>query len=228
MIPKKIHYCWFGGTEYPLLVKKCMETWDKFFPDFEFKLWNESNYSIEGNPVIKKAYLNKNWAFVSDYVRLDVLYREGGIYLDTDVEVINSFSSLLEENCFIGYSQKRFVNNAVMGGVAGHYFFKEAMEFMIELFVKDKMQITSPRVSTKILEKHGLKEYGEQRVKDIKVLPKESFFPYNPYDPERPLNQLLYRDIKSNTYSIHHYLASWNKRPLLKEIIYQLKNRLKS
>ena len=94
MIPKTIHYCWFGGNRLSKLALKCIESWKKFFPDFEIKEWNESNYDIRKIPYIAEAYAAKKFAFVSDYARFDVLYRHGGVYFDTDVEVIKSFDDI--------------------------------------------------------------------------------------------------------------------------------------
>ena len=101
MIPKKIHYCWFGGNPLPETVQRCINSWRKFCPDYEIIEWNESNYNIHKIPFIAEAYDAKKYAFVSDYARLDIIYNEGGIYLDTDVELIRSLDTLLSNNSFI-------------------------------------------------------------------------------------------------------------------------------
>lgn len=101
MIPKVIHYCWFGHGAYPAIVRKCIESWERQCPDYELKLWNEDNYDVRKNVYVREAYDNKKWAFVSDYARLDVVLNEGGIYLDTDVELIRSLDGLLGESCFL-------------------------------------------------------------------------------------------------------------------------------
>ena len=101
MIPKVIHYCWFGRGKYPSITKKCISSWKKYCPDFEIKCWNEDNYDVHKNPYVWEAYQKKKWAFVSDFARLDIVYHHGGIYLDTDVELIKSLDSLLEESCFL-------------------------------------------------------------------------------------------------------------------------------
>ena len=102
MIPKKIHYCWFGGNPLPETVQRCINSWRKFCPDYEIIEWNESNYNIHKIPFIAEAYDAKKYAFVSDYARLDIIYNEGGIYLDTDVELIRSLDTLLSNNSFMG------------------------------------------------------------------------------------------------------------------------------
>ncbi|MBR4241618.1 MAG: hypothetical protein IKR97_05300, partial [Eubacterium sp.] len=105
MIPKKIHYCWFGGNPLPDSVLKCIESWKHFCPDYEIIQWNEENYDINKFQYAKEAHDAKKWAFVSDLARLDIVYNEGGIYLDTDVELIRSLDSLLDNKCFLAIEQ---------------------------------------------------------------------------------------------------------------------------
>lgn len=94
MIPKVINFCWFGHGKYPDIVEKCIDSWKRNCPDYEIKLWNESNYDVRKNQYVQEAYENKKWAFVSDYARLDILYEFGGFYLDTDVELVKSLDEL--------------------------------------------------------------------------------------------------------------------------------------
>lgn len=101
MIPKIIHYCWFGGGKHPDIVKKCLKSWQKFCPEYEIKLWNEDNYDVSKNTYLQQAYQARKWAFVSDYARLDIIYNYGGLYLDTDVELIKNLDPLLELDCFV-------------------------------------------------------------------------------------------------------------------------------
>ena len=102
MIPKKIHYCWFGRNPLPESAKKCIASWRKYFPDYEIIEWNEDNYDVNKIPYTQQAYAAKKYAFVSDYARFDILYQHGGIYFDTDVEVIKSFDDVLEHGAFMG------------------------------------------------------------------------------------------------------------------------------
>lgn len=102
MIPKIIHYCWFGGNPLPELAKKCIKSWEKYFPDYEIKEWNESNFDFNSCNYVKEAYEARKWAFVSDYARFKILYEYGGIYFDTDVEVVNSMEDILKKGAFIG------------------------------------------------------------------------------------------------------------------------------
>ena len=101
-IPKIIHYVWMGGKEKPPKIKKCIKTWKKHLKDYEFIEWNEKNFDINSNSFVKKMYENKKWAFVSDYVRAYAIYNYGGIYLDTDVFVIDKLDSLLNSRAFVG------------------------------------------------------------------------------------------------------------------------------
>lgn len=134
MIPKTIHYCWFGKGKYPPLVKKCIKSWKRVMPDYEFRLWNEDNFDISSIPYMKKCYEMRKWAFISDYVRQYALYNEGGIYLDTDVMVLKTFDSLLDCNAFWGIEAVAeddyvFPESGVFGAVKGFHVLKEIMEY---------------------------------------------------------------------------------------------------
>ena len=102
MIPKVIHYCWFGGNEMSALEKKCIESWKTQCPDYEIIRWDETNYDVTKNLYMQQAYAAKKWAFVSDYARLDILYQHGGFYLDTDVELLQSLDALRTHAAFAG------------------------------------------------------------------------------------------------------------------------------
>lgn len=102
MIPQTIHYCWFGGAQLPPLAKKCINSWKNFFPNYEIKQWNESNFNVDIIPYTREAYKAKKYAFVSDFARFYILYYYGGIYLDVDVEVINYFEDIIKKGSFIG------------------------------------------------------------------------------------------------------------------------------
>ena len=106
---KKIHYCWFGGTEIPDKYKSWMESWERFCPDYEIIQWNEDNYDVSKNKYMFQAYSEKKWAFVPDYARLDIIYNHGGIYLDTDVEIIKNFDDLLYTKGFAGFESNDYV-----------------------------------------------------------------------------------------------------------------------
>lgn len=134
MIPKIIHYCWFGRGKYPPLVKRCIHSWGKTMPDYKLRLWNEDNFDINSIPYMKKCYEMRKWAFISDYVRLYALYNEGGIYLDTDVIALKTFDSLLNCNAFWGIeavAEENYVfpESGVFGAVKGFHVIKEIMDY---------------------------------------------------------------------------------------------------
>lgn len=206
-IPKKIHYCWFGEKPLTQEAKKCIESWKKYMPDYEIIEWNEKNYDINCCDFLKKAYINKKWAFVSDYVRLDVIYKYGGIYLDTDVEAIKSFNSLLCLEGFIGFDDDNFLNSGSgIGGIKGNKFILLNKEFYEKLnfdnYLLNLNDISCPRITTKIFKENGgIRNNKPQKILDMNIFSKEYFCPLNFYTGK--LN------ITSKTYSIHKYSMSW-------------------
>lgn len=131
MIPRIIHYCWFGGNKLPELAIKCISSWKIYFPDYEIKEWNETNYDVHKIPYISQAYDAKKYAFVSDYARFDILYQYGGIYFDTDVEVIKPFDQILKSGGFMGLEAKGVVAAGLgIGCNAGLGIFYQILDFM--------------------------------------------------------------------------------------------------
>ena len=120
MIPKKIHYCWFGRGEKPKLARKCIESWKRYCPDFEIIEWNEDNFDVTKYAYSKYCFDNKKWAFLSDFVRLIVIYENGGIYFDTDVEVIKSLDNLLQYEAFYGFENEDYVATGLGFGSVPH------------------------------------------------------------------------------------------------------------
>ena len=200
MINKKIHYIWFGKKPYPEIINKCMLSWKKKLPDYEFKLWNEDNSPIE-IPYVKKALEKKYYAFAADYVRLYALYIEGGIYLDTDMEIVKDLSPLLNSKLFLGYESKDLINVAIIGSEKNHFLLKEIMQTLEQ----SNNYETIPKVITNIFDKNP----DLYRDESIKIYPPKFFYPYNPYDPERKDLELMYMDIVEDTYAIHHWGKSW-------------------
>lgn len=221
MIPKKIHYCWFGRGEKPKLAKKCIESWKKFCPDYEIVEWNEDNFDINQNEYTKYCYDNKKFAFLSDYARLMVVYKEGGIYFDTDVEVIKSFDALLNNKAFVGFETDEYVNTGVGFGAEKNNAVIEQMLREYDKHSDGKSgTIGCPILNTEALKKLGLKLNGQtQSLKDVTVYSAEYF---NPYDA--PTGRLSKSE---NTYSIHWYAASWmSKRKKFRSVIARPLHRL--
>ena len=207
MIPKIIHYCWFGRGEKPELAKKCIASWEKFCPDFEIREWNEDNCDYLAMPFMAEAYAAKKYAFVSDVMRLIVLEQYGGVYFDTDVEVVRDISPLLSDEGFIGFENDRFVNSGqVMAAVPQH----PVVQAMIEEYKKlhftnadgSVNAVGCPHLNTDVMERFGLVRNGtEQVVAGVHVYPADRF---------NPLDSTTGRLNKTeNTYSIHWYSMSW-------------------
>lgn len=220
MIPKIIHYCWFGGKEEPEDVKRCVASWKKFCPDYEIRRWDETNYDITRCKYMEDAYKAKKWAFVSDYARLDVLCEYGGLYMDTDVEMLRSFDDLLEEEMFCGFesrdpvvyygekaNDKSVAFGLGFGAEAGHPYIKELIGLYQKLnfYNADGTMnlISCPFYQTLILKKHGLVANNEtQRLEHCMVFSPEYFCPKS-----NVTDRFLYPTDRS--YSIHHFTISW-------------------
>lgn len=139
-IPKIIHYVWMGGKEKPKAIQKCMKTWAKYLKDYKIIEWNEQNFDINSHPFVKKAYENKQWAFVSDFVRAYAIYNYGGIYLDTDVFVIDNIDKLLENKAFVGYEHPNYPFTAVFGAEKGHPLIKKMLDYYNDLDIQYKFE----------------------------------------------------------------------------------------
>lgn len=207
MIQKKIHYCWFGGEQLPDKDRLCISSWKKYCPDYEIIEWNESNYNIRKNKYMYEAYKNKKWGFVPDYARFDIVYNNGGIYLDTDVEIIKPIDELLTNKAFMGLEEGCLVNGGIGFGAEIWNPIMKGLRDMYDMlsFLKDDGSINtlpSPYYITDYLLKHGLVRKNEiQDLDIIKIYPSEFFAPM-----EFSTGRLK---ITENTYSIHHYNASW-------------------
>ena len=215
MIPKKIHYCWFGGNPLPESAKKYIETWKKYCPDYEVIEWNENNFDVNQNQYCKEAYEAKKWAFVSDYARFFILYKYGGLYFDTDVEVLRPLDNIVEKGPFMGCERDADKIGATAIAVApglglgvnpGLGLYKEILDLYEILHFKNEdgsLNLkTVVQYTTEILVKHGLKNTNQiQRCAGIYIYPREYFCPKN-IDTGK-------LEITKNTYTIHHFDASW-------------------
>lgn len=207
-IPKIIHYCWFGGNPLPAKVVKCIESWKKFCPDYEIKQWSEDNYDFEKNQYIKMAYKEKKWAFVADYARLDVLYEHGGIYLDTDVELLGSIDFLLENKVFMAIEKySSLVNTGLgFGCEPGNEHVKKMRDIYNDLsFYKPDGKLNvkpCTEYTTEYLKNYGYVEQDIQQMVDgINIFPSEYFCPID-YNTGKMFKT-------NNTIGIHWYDASW-------------------
>ena len=231
MIPKIIHYCWFGKSPLPSLAVRCIESWKKFAPDYEIKEWNETNFDVNIVPYTTKAYQAKKYAFVSDYARFWILYKFGGIYFDTDVEIIKPLDDIIAQGPFMGCENviNESNGNALrvnpglgLGTNSGLFFYKKMLDLYETLCPVGNQFGTVVKYTSDMLYSHGLKSVNEiQRCDDIWIYPKEYF---------NPIGQSFELKITNNTISIHHYAGSWlpKKKLFKKRIIKLLGSRLTS
>ena len=203
MIPEKIHYCWFGRGEKPKLARRCIESWKKFCPNYELIEWNEDNFNIDLNPYTRMCYDTKKYAFLTDYLRLLVINEQGGLYFDTDVEMIKPFDELLQYKAFFGFETKQYVNTGHgFGSEAGNPILQQMLKEYEPLLDGKHGTIGCPHLNTDALLKFGLQQDGSlQRLNDGIVFPSDYFNPYD--DPTGILTKT------ANTYSIHWYGKSW-------------------
>jgi mannosyltransferase OCH1-like enzyme len=199
VIPKIIHYCWFGKGEPSVLSQRCMASWQKVMPGFELRLHDETNTQFN-TPLLEYLYRQKSWAFLSDYIRLRALHEEGGIYLDVDVEVMRSFEPLLKYKLFLGYESRGRLNSSVLGSRSCEPFLRHCMNFMDQRFAHKRPYRIAPEVMTEVYAKHP---------ENVICLNEEYFYPYNPHDNDRRPRTLEAADITENTYAIHHWQKQW-------------------
>lgn len=213
MIPKKIHYCWFGGNPLPELAERCIASWKKFCPDYEIIEWNEANFDVRFCDFAKEAYDAKKWAFLSDCARLEIIYREGGIYLDTDVELLRPLEEFLQYPAFFGAEEDGAVADGFVNTGAG--FGAEAGNRMVEKMLRVYQQQhflradgsldvqACPQKNTEPFYPYGY-QYSDTDIwsmQDATVFPPEYFCPYNYRTGEKNKTE--------NTVSVHHYAATW-------------------
>lgn len=206
-IPKIIHYCWFGGKEKPDNVQKCIESWKKYLPEYKLIEWNEQNFEVNNLRYTKEAYHAGKYAFVSDVARIEALYKYGGIYMDTDVEVLRTFNSLLDAKCILGMEEKEYVATSFMAFESKHPLVKEFIDLYQNLSFYDKNGkiITGTNVAklTNMLIKKGfVRENYYQELKDgIRIYPKEYFSPYDYIN--------CHYEITEKSYCVHHFAETW-------------------
>jgi len=178
MIPKKIHYVWVGGKEKPKDIQRCINSWKKHLKDYEIIEWNENNFDINSHPFTKGAYEAKKWAYVSDYIRMYALYKEGGIYLDTDNLVIENLDKFLNDKAFVGFENKDYPYTAAFGCEKEHPLVKKVLEYYegreFEFDSNDQMKAVNTKIVSEILVKDFKCKVNnkEQTLKEgIKVYP---------------------------------------------------------
>ena len=205
-IPKTIHYCWFGGNPLPEMAVACIESWKKYCPDYEIIEWNETNFPMDYNDYVKEAYEAKKWAFVSDVARLYALVNHGGVYMDTDVEVVKPIDDILKYSAVSGFESSGDVPTGLMACEKGHPFFKKLLEdYEGDHFIMEdgsyNIMTNVQRITATCLEGGLILNDTEQTVCDFTLLPHDYFCPKDVITHQVFLTE--------NTYVIHHFGGSW-------------------
>jgi len=209
MIPKKLHYCWFGHNPKNPLNERCLRSWKKFCEGWDIIEWNEANYDIASSPLyVRQAYEAKKWSKVTNYVRLQVIYENGGVYLDTDVTLLKPLDPLLQYDAYFGYQNSQYINTGLgFGAMAGAPILKELMgNYECIPFIRadgTREMTPSPIIDTPVLLKHGMLQDDTFQIleNNVALLPTEILNPFNYLTDE------LIRTEK--TFSIHWCQGSW-------------------
>ncbi len=209
MLPKIIHYCWFGRQPLPPLAKKCIASWRRYLPDYQIKEWNEDNFDVNIIPYTRQAYEAGKYAYVSDYARFWILYHEGGLYFDTDVEVIKPIDDIIGRGPFMGIetdstdgSLPTVAPGLGLGAEAGMPLYEEFLNMYAGMTFPSPDVLTIVGSTTNLLARRGLKaQAGMQQLDGVSIYPSEYFNPIN-ISTKR-------KHITPNTRSIHHYAGSW-------------------
>ncbi len=230
MIPKVIHYCWFGRNPLPGSVGKCIASWRRFLPDYEIKEWNEDNFDVDIIPYTAQAYAAKKYAFVSDYARFWILYHFGGLYFDTDVEIIKSFDDIVEGGPFMGIEipsengiPPMVAPGLGLGVTPGHNLYKFILDKYSSLsFLKSDGSLNQTTVvsyTTDILVERGLQaNNGKQLIDGVCIYPVDFFNPFNSITGKLQITE--------NTRSIHWYMDSWGDKSILYKWLSRMAHRL--
>lgn len=232
MIPKKIHYCWFGRNPLPESAQKCIASWRKYLPDYEIVEWNEDNFDVNSIPYTMQAYQAKKYAFVSDYARFKILYEHGGLYFDTDVEVIRPMDDIIARGPFMGFEidpcpQRpcgAVAPGLCLGAIAEMPLYKSILDYYrtLDFINADGSHNTTDAVvniTTRELIKVGLEDKaGIQKVADITIYPAEYFNPFD--DATGRLNKT------NNTYTIHWYSKTWLNVSPMRQVLSRYYHRL--
>lgn len=220
MIPKIIHYVWVGGNPKPKNIQRCMKTWQNHLQDYKIVEWNEDNFDIHENKYVEQAYKAKKWAFVSDYIRAKAIYEQGGIYLDTDVLVLDNLESLLDNHAFVGFENKENPFTAVFGAEKHHPLLKDMLAYYddrnFEFDSKDQMAgVNTVSVSDILKEKYGAKPNNQEQMLETGIHVYPDGVLCNPSEDSK---------------TIHVFTGTWmeGEKPLKRKIVTALKVRIKT
>jgi len=218
MIPKIIHYCWFGRNPLPEMALKCIESWKKYLPDYEIKQWNEDNFDVNIVPYTSEGYKTKKYAFVSDYARFYTLYHYGGIYLDTDVEVIKSLDEIIRRGAFMAKEIRVGAKDQTLIGInsglgcgmePGNQFYKRVLDYYSKSHLykwNGKRTFQVVELMNKVIDRDSIVEVGDgiSKFEDIYIYEPEYFCPKSYFSGQT--------EMTDKTVCIHHYASSWVKK----------------
>ncbi len=200
-IPRKIHYCWYGNAPVSDLGRRCIQTWRETMPQYSVEAWDERRLPAT-SPYAKIAYRQKKFAFVADYMRLQILYQEGGIYLDTDVEVVRPFDELLDQSLFFGLQSPGSVGVSVIGATKGHPFLLTVLEAL-------DREASSGRPAFQPLPELVTAMVASAAGDVPKLFDEDYFYPYNPYSPVPVKRKPLQSNMSERTFCVHHWEGTW-------------------
>ncbi len=230
MIPKTIHYCWFGHNPLPISSQRCIASWRQFFPDYEIKEWNESNFDVNMIPYAREAYEAKKYAFVSDYARFWILYNQGGLYFDTDVEVIKPIDDIINRGPFMGIEVPAERDNPPMvapglglGVNQGHPLYK----LLLEKYELLSFRNADGSLNQKTIVHHTtetLIQQGLQVTNEIQIVAGIWIYPIDYFNPLDSLTGKLH--LTDNTRSIHWYMNSWSNTSILYRWLSKMSHRI--
>jgi len=211
IIPRKIHYCWYGNSPLSELNQRCMETWRSLMPDYTIIRWDESNL-ITTSPYVSAALRLKRYAFAADYMRLHALYTEGGIYLDTDVEVVKPFDGLLSDQLFMGYQAPGSIAVGVIGSVKGHPFLNRIMAAL-------DADADGKHISFEPLPDLVTRLAKAENDSSLVFYPEHYFYPYNPYSSVAVRQKPLLSNMSDETICVHHWEGTWLGEASLRNLL---------
>lgn len=213
MIPKIIHFCWMSGETYPTDIQKCLNSWKKKLPDYQIILWDAKKFDLNTSIWVKEAYKAKKYAFCADYIRLYALYNYGGIYLDSDVEVLRSYDELLNLPYFIGFESKQYFEAATIGSEKNNPFIKRILDYYenrhfinengeqnITIMPKVMMEVIKDKWEIKLINSLSEFDYSDNVI---------SVFNYDWFSPIDSTGKRYVLRLTNNTYSIHHFASAW-------------------
>ena len=222
MIPKKIHYCWLSDEPLPTINLHCLNSWKENLNDYELVLWDKKKFDINSSRWVKESYEAKKYAFSADFIRLYALYTEGGIYLDLDVEVINTFDSFLDLKSFIGFDPSGSIEAAVIGAEKNTSWIKASMDYYLDKsFYSEKGKASTVPLPI-IIEAALKKKYSiRSDLSNLKNINNElNLYPYYFFSPKDPRTGKMYTN--NQTVCIHHFEGSW----LSKRFFFRLKKNI--